>query len=186
MLKVANTFMDECLRVTDGCYSANDGKMGTAFYKLTEVVKHLITDQEWITSAVADSRKLADKVSKEQDKVMSKMNNVMNYTGATHSQGMDLQEKKAVKSPPSEADADKSRKRIMQANNKTEKSTLLFGVDMGEVPTINKEMLARKLALDIQEGKGWPQESQVHGKTGRRDDRRHAHLHLSGLPWNWH
>ncbi len=37
---------------------------------------------------MADSRKLADKVSKEQDKVMSKMNNVMNYTGATHSRGM--------------------------------------------------------------------------------------------------
>ncbi len=47
-----------------------------------------------------------------------------------------------MKSPPSEADTDKSRKRIMQANNKAEKSTLLFGVDMGEVPTINKEMLA--------------------------------------------
>ncbi len=94
VLKVAKTFVDECLRVTDGAYSDNDGKMGTAFYKLTEVVKHLITNQEWITSTVADSRKLADKVSKEQDKVMSKMNNVMNYTGATHSQGMDLQEKR--------------------------------------------------------------------------------------------
>ncbi len=54
-----------------------------------------------------------------------------------------------MKSPPSEADVDKSRKRIMQANNKAEKSTLLFGVDIGEVPTINKEMLARKLTLDI-------------------------------------
>jgi len=72
----------------------------------------------------------------------------------------------------------------MQANNKAEKSTLLFGVDMGEVLTINKEMLARKLTLDIQEGQGWRQESQVHGKTGRRDDRRHAHLRLSGLPGN--
>jgi hypothetical protein len=152
--------------VTDGGYSANDGKMGTAFYKLNEVEKHPINNQEWITSTVADSRKLADKVSKKQDKVMSKMNNVMNYTRATHSRGMDLQEKKAVKSPPIEADVDKSRKRIM-----AEKSTLLFGVDMGEVPTINKEMLARKLTLDIQEGQGWRQESQVHGKTGRKDDR---------------
>ncbi len=120
-------------------------------------------------------------MSKEQGKVMSKMNNVMNYTGATHTRGMDLQEKKAVKSPPSEADADKRRKRIMQANNKAEKSSVLFGVDMGEVPTINKEMLARKLTLDIQEGRGWRQESQVHGKTGRRDDRRHAHLRLSNF-----
>jgi hypothetical protein len=71
VLKVAKAFLKECLRVTDGSYSANDGKMGTAFYKLTEVVMHLITNQEWITSTMADSRKLADKVSKEQDNVQN-------------------------------------------------------------------------------------------------------------------
>jgi hypothetical protein len=146
-LKAAKTSMDECLKVADGCYSANDGQMGTAFYKLTEVVKHLITNQEWITSTVADSRKLADQVSKEQDKVNSKMNNVMSYAGAAQGRGTEAQGKKQTKPPPSEEE--KSRKRIWQAINKAEKSSILFGVNMGEVPTINKETLARKLTLDL-------------------------------------
>jgi len=76
-LKSAKAAMDECMKVADGCYSANDGQMGTAFYKLTEVVKHLITNQEWITSAVVDSRKLADQVCKEQVKVNKVVDNVL-------------------------------------------------------------------------------------------------------------
>jgi len=146
-LKSAKAAMDECMKVADGCYSANDGQMGTAFYKLTEVVKHLITNQEWITSAVVDSRKLADQVCKEQVKVNKVVDNVMNYAGAAQGRGNDPQGKKVSKPPPSEND--KSRRRIRQAINKAEKSCVLFGMDMGEVPTINKETLARKLTIDL-------------------------------------
>jgi hypothetical protein len=146
-LKAAKAAMDDCMKVADGCYSANDGQMGTAFYKLTEVVKHLITNQEWITSAVVDSRKLADKVSKEQDKVNKVVDNVMSYAGAAQGRGNDAHSKKVSKPPPSEEE--KSRKRIRQAINKAEKSSILFGMDMGEVPTINKETLARKLTIDL-------------------------------------
>jgi len=146
-LKSAKAAMDECMKVADGCYSANDGQMGTAFYRLTEVVKHLITNQEWITSTVVDSRKLANQVSKEQVKVTSKVNkvvdNVMSYAGAASG----TQGNKVNKPPPSEED--KSKRRIRQAINKAEKSSLLFGMDLGEVPTINKETLARKLTIDL-------------------------------------
>jgi hypothetical protein len=76
-LKSAKAAMDECMKVADGCYLANDFQMGTAFYRLTEVVKHLITNQEWITSTVVDSRKLTNQVSKEQVKVTSKVNKVV-------------------------------------------------------------------------------------------------------------
>jgi hypothetical protein len=99
-LKAAKAAMDDCMKVADGCYSANDGQMGTAFYKLTEVVKHLLTNQEWITSAVVDSRKLADKVSKEQDKVNKVVDNVMSYAGAAQGRGNDAHSKKVSKPPP--------------------------------------------------------------------------------------
>jgi hypothetical protein len=143
-LKAAKTAMDECMKVADGCYSANDGQMGTAFYKLTEVVKHLITNQEWITSAVVDSRKITEKVSKEQVKVNKVVDNVMSYAGAAQGGS---QAKKVGKPPPTEED--KNKKRIRQAINKAEKSSLLFGINMGDVPTINKETLARKLTIDL-------------------------------------
>jgi hypothetical protein len=118
--------------------------MGTAFYKLTEVVKHLITNQEWITSAVVDSRKITEKVSKEQVKVNKAVDNVMSYAGAAQGGS---QAKKVSKPPPSEED--KNKKRIRQAINKAEKSSILFGINMGDVPTINKETLARKLTIDL-------------------------------------
>ena len=143
-LKSAKAAMDECMKVADGCYSANDGQMGTAFYKLTEVVKHLITNQEWITSAVVDSRKITEKVSKEQVKVNKAVDNVMSYAGAAQGGS---QAKKVSKPPPSEED--KNKKRIRQAINKVEKSSILFGINMGDVPTINKETLARKLTIDL-------------------------------------
>jgi hypothetical protein len=143
-LKSAKAAMDECMKVADGCYSANDGQMGTAFYKLTEVVKHLITNQEWITSAVVDSRKITEKVSKEQVKVNKVVDNVMSYAGAAQGGS---QAKKVSKPPPSEED--KNKKRIRQAINKAEKSSILFGINMGDVPTINKETLARKLTIDL-------------------------------------
>ena len=112
-LKAAKVAMDDCMKIADGCYSANDGQMGTAFYKLTEVVKHLITNQEWITSTVVDSRKLANQVSKDQEKVTSKVNkvvdNVMNYAGAAHGLAAGTSGK-VSKPPPSEED--KSKKRI--------------------------------------------------------------------------
>jgi len=143
-LRSAKAAMDECMKVADGCYSANDGQMGTAFYKLTEVVKHLITNQEWITSAVVDSRKITEKVSKEQVKVNKAVDNVMSYAGAAQGGS---QAKKVSKPPPSEED--KNKKRIRQAINKAEKSSILFGINMGDVPTINKETLARKLTIDL-------------------------------------
>ncbi len=78
--------------------------MGTAFYKLTEVVKHLITNQEWITSTVVDSRKLANQVSKDQEKVTSKVNKVvMSYAGAAHGLAAGTSGK-ISKPPPSEED----------------------------------------------------------------------------------
>ncbi len=111
-------------------------------------MKHLITNQEWITYIVVDFRKLANQVSKEQDKVTSKVNkvvnNVMNYVGAASGA-----HGSKVNPPPPPSEEDKSKRRIRQAINKAEKSSLLFGMDLGEVPTINKETLARKPTTDL-------------------------------------
>jgi hypothetical protein len=52
-------------------------------------------------------------------------------------------------SPPPPTEEDRNKKRIRQAINKAEKSSVLFGMDMGEMPTINKETLARKLTIDL-------------------------------------
>ena len=53
-----------------------------------------------------------------------------------------------IKSPPP-TEEDKAKKRIRQAIKKAEKATLLHGLDMGDVPTMNKETLSRKVTIDL-------------------------------------
>jgi len=98
-----------------------------------------------------DSRKLTNQVSIDQMKVNEKVNkvvsNVMSYADSAKTGPQNQQGKRYQKPPPSEEDRNK--KRIRQAINKAEKATLLFGLDMGDVPTMNKDTLARKVTIDL-------------------------------------
>jgi hypothetical protein len=73
----------------------------------------------------------------------------MNYAEATLNRGgtNHSNSNKQVRSPPSEED--KNRKKIRQAINKAEKASLLIGMDLGDVPTMNKDTLARKVTIDL-------------------------------------
>jgi hypothetical protein len=101
---------------------------------------------------VADQVKYTSQVSKEQTKVTNQVkeveNHVLNYAGAAQGRGNNhAQQARQVRDPPSEDD--KAKKRIRQAINKAEKASLLMGLDLGEVPTMNKETLARKVTIDL-------------------------------------
>ena len=141
--------MEESRKAGENTYTATDGGMGTAFHKLWEAVNGLVLNQENITSMVSDQVKYTDKVSKEQKKVSSQVtevkNQVLDYAGAANRGN--VQSTKPTKSPPSEEDRNK--KRVRQAINKAEKATLLFGLDLGDVPTMNKETLARKVTINL-------------------------------------
>jgi len=153
--------LDESRKAGDNGYSAVDGGMGTAFFKMWEAVSKLVDNQEVISSMVADQMKLTSKVSKEQDKVIDQVKEVgtrvMNYAEAAGSKQGEHQQGRQGKSPPSEED--RCKRRIRQAINKAERASLLFGLDMGDVPTMNKETLARKVTIDLHKK----------GKTGAQD-----------------
>ena len=134
--------------------------------------RHLTTMQEMMVGTITYSgvvNEAQDNLNKEiqveqeelireQNKVSDQVSSVMNYAAAA--QGMtagnsrftglsanNKQGERYQKPPPS--DEDKAKKRIRQAIKKAEKATLLHGLDMGDVPTMNKETLSRKVTIDL-------------------------------------
>jgi len=175
-LGAAESALNAAREVADSCYSANDGAGGQAFYQLTQAIGYLIDNQKTISEMVIGSINYSKEVSKEQEtltkelrdeqeglireqnKVSDQVSSVMSYAAAAQGMkagngrftGLSANNKhgdRYQKPPPSEED--KAKKRIRQAIKKAEKATLLHGLDMGDVPTMNKETLSRKVTIDL-------------------------------------
>jgi len=143
-IKEIRKVMQESRKAGDHTYSESDKGMGTAFHKLWQAVDLLVSNQEVISSMIADQVKFTDQVSKDHAKVTTKVkeveHHVMSYAGAAQRNSGGNAQQKQVRVPPTEDD--KCKKRIRQAINKSEKATLLMGLDLGDAPTMNKETLA--------------------------------------------
>ena len=160
----------------DEAFSAVDGAGGTAFFQLTEVVRCLIVNQEHLMSMVVDSVKVTEQVQVEvKEKVQKKLDSyadVVGYNrGYVDNNSHYNSNNKGKQQPlhqqrPAVTEEEKSRKRIRQAITKAEKSTLLFGLDMGNVPTMNKDTLARKVTINLH-AKG-KKAAEVNGKRDYR------------------
>jgi hypothetical protein len=101
--------------------------------QLLTVVSLLLSHQEGLSSVVVDSLKIPDP---------AKTATGTSTTAAKPGQN-------PGKKPPSPEDV--QAKRVRQAINKAEKTTTIFELNMGPVPIINKETLARKVTLALHE-----------------------------------
>jgi hypothetical protein len=175
-LDAAKSALQGAREVAESCYTSDDGGEGQAFYRLTQAIEFLIDNQttmkDMVVGAVNYSRVVneaqdnlnkelrveQEELVREQNKVSDQVSSVMSYAAAA--QGMTAgnsrftglsanykQGDRYQKPPPTEED--KAKKRIRQAIKKAEKATLLHGLDMGDVPTMNKETLSRKVTIDL-------------------------------------
>ena len=169
----AKEALAESVKYMDESFSAHDMGVGTAFYKLAEVIKCLVTNQECLMSVVVDSVKVTEQV---QVQVQKKVDSYADVVGLNRGYIDNGHYNRGKQLPPHQqrpavTEEDKSRKRIRQAITKAEKSTLLFGLDMGNVPTMNKDTLARKVTIDLHaRGK------KAAEKDGRRDHHREQEI----------
>jgi hypothetical protein len=131
-LKSAKTILDDTAKVCDDAFQATHGGIGKCVGQLLAVVSLLLSHQEGLSSAVIDSCKIMDS-GKHADQ---NSNSVKPPTTAG-------------KKPPTNEEI--QAKRVRQAINKAEKSSILFDLNMGAVPIINKETLARKVTIAIHE-----------------------------------
>ena len=105
----------------------------------------LLTSQENLTSAIVDSIKLAE-ASPPQGTY-----EILN-TGTKKKPSF----KEAVSNPPAErhnppSAEEVAKKKVKQAIRTAEKKTIIFNLDLGQVPTINKSTLSRKVTVALSE-----------------------------------
>jgi hypothetical protein len=104
------------------------------FVGIEAALKLLLKSQENLTSVLVD----AFKVKPSMDKVSnSQKNNTLPKENA-----------KATATHVNKPEVTAARK-VKQAIRDAEKKTLLFNLDLGKVPTMNKETLSRKVTLDL-------------------------------------
>jgi hypothetical protein len=96
----------------------------------------LLKSQENLTSALIDAVKVSEDAAKSQPKVIE----------PNKPKG-----KATVAAPPPPDPKVVAERKVKQAIREAEKKTLLFNLDMGKVPTINKETLSRKVTLALAE-----------------------------------
>ncbi len=132
--------LTEALKAGESCYSANDGGMGEAFFKLSKTVDLLIENQERILSTVVDALN-----------IVGKSNVPSSYASAAAAHGR--------RQPPGENPGDRAPvnpaeqkvRKLRQAISKAERSVTLFNLDLGSVPVINRDTLNRKVTLLLHE-----------------------------------
>jgi hypothetical protein len=130
-LKKAKVMLDDASKVCDEEFRASNAGVGMCISNLIAVVGLLLSHQEGLSSAVIDSVKFSS--SQKTDNASSQPNG---------KPAAPVQKK----TPTSE---ELLAKKVKQAIHKAEKSSILFELDLGPVPIINKETLTRKVTLAL-------------------------------------
>jgi hypothetical protein len=123
--------LNDAISVGESCYSATDGGMGEAFFKLTKTLDLLIGNQEKILSTVVDAMGVIDRSS----------------SAAAHSGGRKLPNAAPARAAPEVSPSELEVKRIRQAISKAERAVTLFDLDLGPVPVLNRDTLSKKVTL---------------------------------------
>ena len=141
----AKTLLKKAAETGEDCLSSKDGAIGSIIHSLLQVMGILLTSQENLTSAIVDSIKLAE-ASPPQGTY-----EVLN-TGTKKKPSF----KEAVSNPPAErhnppSAEEVAKKKVKQAIRTAEKKTIIFNLDLGQVPPINKSTLSRKVTVALSE-----------------------------------
>ena len=122
----------------------DDGGLGTAIHKLTEVCDLLIKNNENLKSTMLDICKAKStaeprrlEVPHTQKGRSGSVNNRFRYPSPAPTPTLD----------PVEAQKEKVKKALREA----ERRTVIFDLNLGSAPVINKETISRKVSLALQE-----------------------------------
>ena len=151
-LAEATTLLKLASETSEECCSEKDGAIGTIIHSLLKVMSIMIISHQNITSAIVDSVKLSETSNATPTTTAPTSGkdpaNRNSSTGAIPKNN-NRPEKAAPPAtrPPSEEDLTK--RRVRQVLREAEKRTLIFNLDLGQVPTINKDTLSRKVTMAL-------------------------------------
>ena len=136
----AKTLLATAVKSGEDAFSATDGGIGTAISCLTKLLTLVLQSQENLTSALIDSAKLPNSLSVPLTPTLnSKVTN--EFRSRSNS----------IKPPPPPplTEEEVAAKKVKAAIKDAEKKTLLFNLDLGTAPTMNKESLSRKVTIAL-------------------------------------
>jgi len=141
-LAIAKVALEEAKAMGDEKDIFNAGPMGHVLSKMLLVISTLTSHQEALTSAVIDYCKVNEKQA---------LNGNGNSESAPSTEGgrgrSSTVSGRHAKNPPTASEL--QRRKIKQEINKAERSTILFDLDLGSVPIINKDTLSAKVTHAI-------------------------------------
>jgi len=141
----AKTLLDTAVKSGEDCFSPTDGGIGTTLSCLTKVLTLVLKSQENLTSALIDSAKLSKPNSAPATD--SAHGSATLATPATQ----DFRPRSnSIRPPPPVLTAEElATRKVKNAIKDAEKKTLIFNLDLGMAPTMNKETLSRKVTLAL-------------------------------------
>jgi len=126
----------------EDAFSATDGGIGTSISCLTKVLTLMLKSQENLTSVLIDSAKL------NTTSVPVAAQRVPQNTQVQQQVFRDRSN--SIRPPPVALSAEEAAaKKVKQAIKEAEKKTLVFNLDLGMAPTMNKDNLSRKVTMAL-------------------------------------
>jgi hypothetical protein len=137
MSEIRSSFAD-AVAVGETCYTATDGAMGEAFFKLSKTINLLIENQEKVLSTVVDAIGL---LGARPD----------SYASAAAAGKTDARAPRAHSQRRETDPGELKKKKVRQAIARAERSVTVFDLDLGPVPVLNKDTLSKKVTLLLHE-----------------------------------
>ena len=137
----AKTLLDTAIKSGEDSFSPTDGGIGTSISCLTKLLALVLKSQENLTSAIIDSAKLSNATT-----TTVPVTKVANQQ--VHNSFRDRSN--SNRPPPATLSAEEvAVKKVKHAIREAEKKTLVFNLDLGTAPTMNKETLSRKVTMAL-------------------------------------
>ena len=137
----AKNLLDTVTKTVEECCSAEDGALGTTIFAITKILSLLLKSQENLTSTLIDSCQ----VNQEQARAPPTVPLMDTNTGTT---GKKTVQSRAPPAPPITAE-EAAKRKVKQVLREAEKKTIIFNLDLGTAPTMNKEAIARKVTMAL-------------------------------------
>jgi hypothetical protein len=137
-LVVVKSTVAAVMSAGDGVFNIAEGGLGAAVHKLALAVDMLVSNQEKLLSAVVDAAGAGGNNRPTSFATVAK-----NGTGGVDRRTADDGRPTHDPVPP----ADSREKKIRQAITRAERSTVIYDADLGNVPVMNKDTLARKVTI---------------------------------------
>jgi hypothetical protein len=135
-LLVVKSMVTAVMSASNSVFNIGEGGLGAAVHKLALAVNMLVGNQEKLLSAVVDA------AGAGRRNYPSTYASVVSSNEAGSSRDTQARVTNSKKAPPPDKE-----KKLRQAIAKAEKSTVIFNANLGNVPVMNQDTLARKVTI---------------------------------------